>query len=226
MRGKAGHPQRSTGRPVVVGVADHNGWAILVSAAAVNGEPTVVDRRRVGLIETGVPTQPYHHETLALRDAEAEELLRQVERSIAKCTALAFDRLSADLRPRYRVSAVTLRHSPLGHLPATVGEVHGSYYVLCRADGMLYHSAICTAARQRGWELGFHRRGEEVARAAKALQASAHEVERFMNDLRRTLKPPWAAEHRNAFASAIGRLGERSRLRVPRTGTIVRGEAG
>jgi len=213
----ADNQKPSNGRPVVVGVADHNGWAILVSAAAVNGEPIVVDRRRVRLIEKGVPNQPYHHETLALSDAEAEQLLRKVERSIAACTALAFDRLSADLSPRYRVSSITIRQPPLAHLPATVGEVHRSYHVLCRADGMLYHSAICTAARQRGWNPVFHRRGEELAKAAEALQASTDEVERFMKDLRQTLEPPWTAEHRSAFAAAIGRLRTHSRLRVLRT---------
>ena len=72
-RPKAGNRRPPNARPGVVGVADHNGWAILVSAAAVNGEPTVVDRRRVELIERGVPSQPYHHETLALGDDEAEQ---------------------------------------------------------------------------------------------------------------------------------------------------------
>src|SRR5439155_24191586 len=117
----AGKQKRSNGRLVVVGVADHNGWAVLVSAAAVKGEPTVVDRRRVSLIEDGVPNQPYHPETLALSDAEAEQLLRKVERSIAACTALAFDQLSADLRPRYRVASITIRQPPLAQLPATIG---------------------------------------------------------------------------------------------------------
>jgi hypothetical protein len=205
------------GRPVVVGVADHNGWAILVSAAAVNGEPTVVDRRRVRLIEKGVPNQPYHHETLALSDAEAEQLLRKVKRSIAACTAVALEGLSADLWPRYRVSAITIREPPLPRLPATVGEVHASYHTLCRADGMLYHSAICAAARQRNWTLEFHRRGEEVTRAAEAMQASTDDVERFLQDLRQTLKPPWTAEHRNAFAAAIGTLRKRQRHRGRRT---------
>ncbi len=197
-------------------MAGHNGWAILVSAAAVNGAPTVVDRRRVSLIEKGVPSQPYHHETLALDDAEAERLLRRVERSIAACTDLAFDRLSADLRPRYRVSSITIRQPPLAYLPPTVGEVHRSYHVTCRADGMLHHSAMCTAARQRDWELVLHPRGEEVAMAAAALRGSTNDVERFLNGLRRTLMPPWTAEHRNAFAAAIGTLGQKSRLRLPR----------
>jgi hypothetical protein len=192
--------------PVVVGVADHSGWAILVSAAALNGEPMVVDRRRVRLIEQGVPTQPYEHDTLAMRDTEAEQLLRRVRRSIALCTAQTLDHLSADLWPRYRVSCLTIRQPTLAQLPATVGEAHQSYHARCRADGMLYHSAICEAARQRDWKLEFHRRGEELAQAAKALKTSPNDVERFLNDLKQTLKAPWTAEHRNAFAAAIGRL--------------------
>jgi len=104
-----------------------------------------------------------------------------------------------------------IRQPPLEHLPATVAEVHRSYYATCRADGMLYHLAICAAARQRDWTLALHRRGEEVAKAAEALQTSADEVERFLNDLRQTLKPPWTAEHRHACAAAIGVLGKRSR---------------
>ena len=210
-----GNRKGSNGHPVVVGVADHNGWAILVSAAAVNGTPTVVDRRRVSLIEEGVPNQPYHHETLALADAEGERLLRKVNRSIAACTALAFDRLSADLRPQYRVSSIAIRQPPLAHLPATIGEVHRSYHALCRADGMLYHSAIREAARERGWTVALHRRGEELAKAAEALQTSTSEVERFLTALRETLKPPWTAEHRSAFCAAIGSLGEQARLRAP-----------
>jgi hypothetical protein len=212
----AGNPKRSHGQPVVVGVADHNGWAVLVSAAAVNGEPTVVDRRRVSLIEKGVPSQPYHHETLALGDAEAEQLLHKVRRSIASCTALALDHLAADLSPRYRVAAITIRQPPLAHLPATIGEVHSSYHATCRADGMLYHSAICQAAGERDWKLRLHARGEEMAMAAEALQASTLQVERFVNGLKETLNAPWTAEHRSAFAAAIGRLGKQSRLRVPR----------
>jgi hypothetical protein len=207
---------------VVVGVADHSGWAIFVSAAVVKGEPTVVDRRRVSLIEKGLPNQPYEHDTRALADDEAEQLVRDVKRSIAKTTGLAFDRLSADLWPTYRVSSLTVREPTLERLPATVTEAHASYHVQCRADGMLYHSAICAAARQRDWTLVFHRRGEELAMAADALKASPQDVERFLNDLKKTLKQPWTAEHRHAFAAAIGGLREQSKraLRIdigPRT---------
>jgi hypothetical protein len=55
-----------------------------------------------------------------------------------------------------------------------------------------------------------------MAIAAAALQAGTHQVERFVEDLKHTLKAPWTAEHRCAFASAIGRLGTQSRVRLPR----------
>jgi hypothetical protein len=191
---------------VVVGVADHNGWAILVSAAAVDGRPVVVDRRRVPLIEKNVPRQPYEHDTQALPAAESEQLLHRVKRSVTACTRLAFDYLAADLSPRYRVSSIAIRHPPLPRLPATVAEVHASYYTQCRADGMLYHLAICEAARRRRWQVHLHHRGEELVKAAEALDVTTGEVEQFVNGLRETLKPPWTAEHRHAFAAAIAAL--------------------
>ena len=204
-----------TSTPVVVGVADHGGWAILVTAAAADGLPVVVDRRRVPTIEKGVPSQPYHHDTLAMPDDEAELLLRRVKKSVAACTELAFDRLASDLQPQHRVTAVTIREPPLPRLPATVQEAHASYHVQCRADGMLYHAALCDAAGERGWKVVRHARGEELARAAEALGCRELDIERFIDGLKTTLRSPWAAEHRNAFAAAIAELSERTKLRLP-----------
>jgi hypothetical protein len=144
----------------------------------------------------------------------AEQLLRRVSRSIAASTAQAFEHLATDLSPRYRVSSMTIRQPPLDLLPATVREVHASYYTTCRADGMLYHSAICTAARRRGWNLVLHGRGEELERAAAALRTPPAEVARFINNLRETLGPPWSGEHRDAFAAALASLSTASRLRL------------
>jgi hypothetical protein len=208
--------KRRRGRPVVVGVTEHSGWAILVSAAAVNGAPAVIDRRRVPLIEKGLPNLPYEHDTRALADDEAQQLLDTVKQSIAACAALALERLADDLWPQHRVSAIAIRQPPLPRLPATAREAHDSYHVLCRADGMLYHDALCKAARQRDWEVVFHRRGEELTQAADALQASRRDVERFITDQKRTLKAPWTTEHRHAFAAAIASLKRESRLRIPR----------
>lgn len=117
----------------------------------------------------------------------------------------------SDLQPRYRVCAIAMRQPTLERMPATVKEAHESYHVECRADARLYHSAICAGARQRDWKVVFHRRGEELQRAADALKRSTNEVERLLVSLRPTLRPPWAAEHRLAFAAAMAALTEGSR---------------
>ena len=49
--------------PCVVSVADHTGWAHLVCVAARVNVPAVIARRRVALIDRGVPILPYEHET-------------------------------------------------------------------------------------------------------------------------------------------------------------------
>ncbi len=188
---------------------------MLVTVAAIDGQPTVIDRRRVDSIEKGLPTQPYHHDTVGLGEDEAEALVRKVKLSVARATGRALDRLSADLSPKYQVSAIAIRQPPLDVLPVTVADAHKSYYVFCRADAMLYHSAIVSAAHERGWDVLLHRRGEEVAKAAEALRADAAHVERFINGLKSALGPPWSAEHRNAFAAAIAALSKQSRLRAP-----------
>ena len=149
---------------------------------------------------------PIAFSTSGLYVAASEQLLRKVERSIEGCATLAFERLSSDLSPRYRICSIAIRHPPLPHLPPTVAEVHASYFAQCRADGMLYHVAICEAARRRRWEVHLHHRGEELAKAAGALGATPDEVEQFVNGLRQTLKPPWTAEYRHAFAAAIATL--------------------
>ena len=200
--------------PVVLGVADHSGWAIFVSVAAEGGVPRIADRRHVELIAKGLPNQPYHHETLAMSEHDAERLLDRVRKSISISVDHALDRLSADLKSESRVKALTIREPTLPSLPPTVAEVHASYRVTCAADGMLYHSAICKAARERGWEVEFFRRGGAAAQAAEILGTSTPDADRFLTDLGKALGPPWTKEHRDATAAAIRVLGNHSKFRA------------
>ena len=97
----------------VLGVADHNGWAVCVTVAVSRGLPVVVDRRRVGLIEPGVPSQPYHHETVGMPLPEAEKLVVRVRESVMRTTLARMSQLRDDLQPPYTIVAMTLRNPPL-----------------------------------------------------------------------------------------------------------------
>jgi hypothetical protein len=80
------------GAPCVVSVAEHTGWAHLVCVAAPGLVPAVIARRRVTLIDSGLPKMPYEHESVGMKEDEANALMARVRRSIAARTALALQR--------------------------------------------------------------------------------------------------------------------------------------
>ena len=190
----------------MVSVAEHTGWAHLVCIAAPGLVPAVIERRRVTLIDSGVPRQPYEHESTAMREDEANALISQVRRSIAGRTSDALTRVVAELAPSNTVVAIAIRKPPFPDLPETVAAVRKSYPLQCAADGMLYQLAICRAARQLGLDVHMYRRGEETSWAAEQLGVTLREVEEFVSRAGRPAGPPWTQEHRRAYAAGIAVL--------------------
>ena len=198
-------------RTCVISVADHAGWAHVICVAAPEDVPTVVDRRRITLIDAGLPTLPYHHESIGLREDEANALIARVRRSIEGCTSRALHGIVTDLAPAHAVVALAIREPPFAELPEGVAVVRQSYQLQCAADGMMYQFALCRAARNLGLEVHLCRRGGENARAAALLNVRPHEVESFVSGAGRPSGPPWTQEHRRAFAAGIGALASHTR---------------
>ncbi len=191
------------GTPCVVSVAEHAGWAHVIGVAADDGVPSVVARRRIALIEPGLPTQPYHHESLGMAEEDAQALIARVRRSVAIHTAAALQQLVNELAPTHTVVALAIREPPFPRLPARVAEVWASYPLQCSADGMMYQLAICQAARELGLDVQSFRRGDETSRAVQVLGVATGEVEEFITHTGRPAGPPWTQEHRRAYAAAI-----------------------
>ena len=192
--------------PCVISVAEHTGWAHMLCVAAENSVPSVIERRRVELIERGLPTQPYEHDSRALPEDEAQALVERTRRSIATRTAIALTRVVAELTPSHAVVALAIRQPPFPRIPKSVAAVWASHRLLCAADGMLYQRAICRAATKLGLDVQVCRRGEEASRAAQALGVTPDDVEEFVTRTGRPAGPPWTAEHRRAFAAGIAAL--------------------
>ena len=77
-----------------VGIADHFGWAVAVTASA---DHEVVDRRRLELVEPGVTAAPIHYESHRLDDAGTAALVEEVRASVARATSASLDELAAAL---------------------------------------------------------------------------------------------------------------------------------
>ena len=177
--------------PVVAGVAEHNGWAVFVCLGVKDGSPEVVDRRRVELIERGLPNQPYEHNTVGMSSTEAERAILR-------------------LKSEHDLVSMALRTEPLPKLPASVAEVHASWYLHARADAILYHDALCTAAATLGIGVAMFPKGKERPQAAEAMATTAEALDAFFIGLRTTLGPPWQQDHQAATARAIAALLKRS----------------
>jgi len=195
----------------VIAIANHNGWAVFVRVVARNGNPVVIDRGRMELIDPGLPNQPYEHETLDLDMARAEELVREVRESAVHCAQRALARLRSSKSENV---SLALRAALLPSLP-TVAEAHASNHVKSRADAMLYHNALCAAASSLRIPVHLIARGEERRLAAEALKASEERLDQWLAGLREILGPPWQKDHRDAAARAIAGLGKYAALKLP-----------
>ena len=207
-----------TATPCVISAADHAGWAHFVCVAARRGVPAVIERRRVTTIGAGLPTMPYHHESLDMPVPAANALITRVRRSVAECTSRALRDVVTDLSPSYHIVALAIRKPPFPELPDTVAMVRQSYQRQCAADGMMYQLALCTAARDLGLAVHLCRRGEENARAAARLDVDSRDIEALVSVTGRPAGPPWTEEHRRAYAAGIAVLasGTGHRICLPR----------
>lgn len=177
-----------------VGVADHGGWAILVT---VGRGGAVLDRRRVPLVEPGLPSLPHHHEAQSLPIERAVALVERVAASAGRCATEALDRLASELPAQ--VEGVALRARPA--LPDTVEQRIRSYRAQCVADWVMYREALASAARARGWSVHWYDAKSVPAEAAATL--GEEDIATLLEAPRGALGPPWQKDHRVAMAAAI-----------------------
>ena len=187
-----------------VGIAHHFGWAVAVTASAGHA---VVDRRRIELVEPGVPAAPIHGNGKPLDDEAAAKLVAQVRASAVRATSAALDALATAL-PEPIVS-MSLRAWPLD-FPRDIATLRRVPYE-ARADSVMYREVLAELARTRGWEVHLYDAKDVEARAATAVGERADEI---LVGPRAALGPPWTKDHRMALAATIV-AGTARRSHVP-----------
>jgi hypothetical protein len=176
-----------------LGIADHLGWAVAVTAAA---DHAVVDRRRIALIEPGVSEAPIHYDR-GRRDVDAmAELVAQARASIARATSAALDELSAALPAPIR--SISLRAWPLD-FPDDIAVQRRAPYE-ARADAIMYRQELSELAHARGWEVHLYDAKAVVGQAVTLLADRADDV---LHGPRSALGPPWTKDHRVALAATV-----------------------
>jgi hypothetical protein len=185
-----------------LGIAHHLGWAVAVTASA---DHAVVDRRRIELVEPGLPAAPVHHvggpyllhrTGEPLDDDALAEVVAEVLASATRQTAVALDDL-VDALPGPIVS-MSLRSWP-DDFPTDISVLRRVPHE-SRADSVMYRRVLADLGRARGWSIHFYEAKDVETEAARVLGDRADAV---LYGPRTTLGPPWSKDHRMALAATV-----------------------
>src|ERR1051325_2533536 len=132
---------------VAFGLKTHSGWAVLVVLGKQRDELTVVDRRRVELVEEPWAKQPYH----AAEGLERQAARDLVKRGIDAAHRLALAELKAAVkRERDRKNEVAgcavLVGAPMPDW--NTDEILAVHFRMHKAEGALFQNALVRAAEK------------------------------------------------------------------------------
>lgn len=182
---------------LLIGIYDHLGWAVAVTAT---GDYVVVDRRRIELLEPGMPSMPIHHPPQGSSLGEIEALVARVRASAERATTASLDALAAALpNPVTSLHLRALRADFPTDIAVQLRAPYDSH-----ADGIMYRQVLAAVAAARGWAVQFYDAKTAEADAATILAGRAGEV---LRGPRERLGPPWTKDHRTALAATIRQFG-------------------
>ena len=176
-----------------MGIADHFGWAIAVTASAGH---EVLDRRRIELVEPGMSAAPIHYESRRLDVAATTALVAQVRASVVRASSAALDEIAAALPAPIR--SISLRAWPLDFPDEIAVQRRAPYEA--RADAIMYRQELAELAHARGWDVHVYDAKAVLGQAAGMLAERAHDV---LHGPRARIGPPWTQDHRIALAATI-----------------------
>ena len=185
-----------------LGVAHHLGWAVAVTASS---DHVVHDRRRIELVDPGLPAAPVHHvggphmlhrQAAPVDDDELASLVAQVRASAVRVATAALDGLAASVATP--IVSVSLAAWPPG-FPEDIAVQRRVPYE-SRADSVMYRQVLADVAQRRGWAVHLYEPKSVESDAARLLGARAHDV---LHGPRRALGPPWSKDHRMALAATV-----------------------
>ena len=177
----------------IVGVSDHGGWAVLVTVAR---DGRLLDRRRVELVDEGLPKIPHHSEGERLPLDQAVELVERVRVSAERHAVLSLTAVSTAVP---LIVGVALRECQ--PLPPSIAERIKDYRAQNVADWVMYRKALASAAEARGWPVHWYDAKSILETARQTLRVES--LDAHFLKLRRAIGPPWNNDHKLAMAAAI-----------------------
>jgi hypothetical protein len=187
---------------VAFGWKAHSGWAALVVVGFRGGAYSVVDRRRVELVEEEWAKQPYH----AAESKEPRAARKLVERGIESARQVAaLEMRSAVRREGARKNDVAGCAVLVGNASPgwSIEETLAVHFRMHKAEGVLFRDVLMRAASACGLRLVAIREKELMAQAEEALGRSAGELAAEVAALGKVAGAPWGKDQKDAALAAM-----------------------
>lgn len=188
---------------VALGFRAHSGWAVVVAVAGFPDSLAVVERRRIETVppSIGAARQPYH--AAAAMDIEAAAAwIRQCREASGSLAAQAVRVLVAHLKERgHAVAGAGILFAsgrPLPDLSATLR----SHAMIHTAEGEFFREALVHASEQSGLPVIRVKEREVWDRASLLFRQPASDLRRRIDELGRSLGPPWRQDEKLASLAA------------------------
>jgi len=187
---------------VAFGFKTHSGWAALVVLSQHGDELTVVDRRRVELVEELWAKQPYH----AAEELEREEARELVRRGVEMVQRVALSEMKAAIkRERDRNNEVTgcsvLVGAPMPDW--NTDEILAVHFRMHKAEGVLFQNALVRAAEKCKLRTLPVFEKELLEQASERLRIRPDLLVRQIAGLGKPIGAPWGKDQKDAALAAL-----------------------
>jgi hypothetical protein len=184
------------------GFKTHSGWAALVVLSQDGEELTVVDRRRVELVEEPWAKQPYH----AAEELECEAARDLVQRGVEMVQRAALSEMKAAInRERDHKNEVTgcsvLVGAPMPDWDTD--EILAVHFRMHKAEGALFQNALVRAAEKCKLRTFPVLENELLHEASNRLGTLADLLVKQIAGLGKSVGAPWGKDQKNAALAAL-----------------------
>jgi hypothetical protein len=194
-----------------LGIRVHSGWAVLV---CLSGDPTaasVVDRRRIVIIEQAMEgaKQPYHFaENLGVEEAE-----RHLQKCATVSQRLAINAIREMLdgvtARKYRVIGCAMLLASGRALPS-LQKILASHALIHTAEGEFFRNVVREACEECRIPVVGIRERELDEQADAVFGKAAARVQRFISKLGKTVGSPWTRDEKTATLAALMLLADKT----------------
>jgi hypothetical protein len=195
-------------KKAAIGLRAHSGWAALVALAGPATSPEVVARRRIEIADPGIrgSKQPFHAaEPLEFPDAKAyiERCSRSTERLSREALQAAMDGLRD--RCTQPVGCGIILGS--GRTLPALEAILKSHAMIHTAEGEFFRQALVEACEHCGIPVLGVKEKELFARGATHLRRPVSELEQRVQEMGKSVGPPWTQDQKYAALVAWMALG-------------------